>query len=190
MSDEEIYDRREQTLVKHLILRRYLERFAHIVGSYWSSITYVDCFAGPWNVRSDQLEDSSFAIALTELRKARDTHSQKGKALRLRCFFLEKDPEAFGHLEEFARGIPRADAEIEVLNGEFEDSVDKILRFIQRDARTFPFIFIDPTGWTGFRLKIIAPLLRLDPGEVLINFMTSHIRRFLKREGSRQGFID
>lgn len=73
MTSEEIYDRREQTLVKHLILRRYLEGFAHIVGSRWSSITYVDGFAGPWNVRSEQLEDSSFVIALEELRKARET---------------------------------------------------------------------------------------------------------------------
>ncbi len=188
MSGDENYERREQTLVKHLILRRYLERFAIIVGFHWSSITYVDCFAGPWNVRSEQLKDSSFAIALEELGKARGTHSQKGKALELRCFFLEKDREAFGHLAEFARGVP--DAEIGVLNGEFEDSVAEILRFIQRHRRTFPFIFIDPTGWTGFRLEVIAPLLRLNPGEVLINFMTSHIRRFLRHEGSRQGFID
>jgi hypothetical protein len=46
MIDEDIYDRREQTGVKHFILRHYLERFAHIVGSHWESITYVDGFAG------------------------------------------------------------------------------------------------------------------------------------------------
>lgn len=55
-----------------------------------------------------------------------------------------------------------------------------IVRFVERGgAASFPFIFIDPTGWSGFSLETIRPLLRLDPGEVLINFMTGHIRRFL-----------
>lgn len=80
MTDSELYLGREQTLVKHLILRKYLERFAHIVGTHWEVITYVDCFSGPWNVRSKQLKDSSFAIALEELRKARQTLSSKGRA--------------------------------------------------------------------------------------------------------------
>ena len=188
MSDDELYDRREQTLVKHLILGHYLERFAHIVGHSWPSITYVDCFAGPWNVKSDQLEDSSFAIALNELRKARETLAQKGKPLKLRVFFIEKHRSAFGQLEEFAKGV--RDAEVEILNRELEDSVEEILSFIRRGRDTFPFIFIDPTGWTGFRLEVIGPLLQLAPGEILINFMTEHIRRFLGHAPSRQSFID
>ena len=40
--DPEIYAGREQTLVKHFILQKYLERFAHIVGSKWDVLTYVD----------------------------------------------------------------------------------------------------------------------------------------------------
>lgn len=188
MSDDELYHRREQTLVKHLILRHYLERFAHIVGHSWPSITYVDCFAGPWNVKSDQLEDSSFAIALTELRKARETLAGRGKALGLRVLFIEKHRAAFRQLEEFAKGI--RDAEVKILNREVEDSVEEISSFIRRGQDTFPFIFIDPTGWTGFRLEVIGPLLQLVPGEVLINFMTEHIRRFLGHKPSRQSFID
>src|SRR5262249_52980905 len=42
------------------------------------------------------------------------------------------------------------------------------------------FIFIDPTGWTGFAMDEIARLLKVVPGEVLINFMTSHIIRFIE----------
>jgi hypothetical protein len=59
MSDKDLYVEREQTLVKHFILRKYLERFAHIVGTFADAITYVDCFSGPWNVRSEELKDSS-----------------------------------------------------------------------------------------------------------------------------------
>jgi three-Cys-motif partner protein len=184
---DSVYAGREQTLIKHVILRKYLERFAQIVGSYRDVLTYVDCFAGPWKVVSDDLQDSSFAIALTELRKARDTKQKRGRTLRLRCFFLEQDKEAFDQHEAFGKSI--TDAEVATHNAALEDSVSEILRFIEKSGATaFPFIFIDPTGWTGFALDTIRPLLRLEPGEVLINFMTEHIRRFLEApdEGTQE----
>lgn len=178
MSEADLYEGREQTLIKHLILRKYLERFAHIIGSRWNSITYVDCFSGPWNVRSDELKDSSFSIALEELRKARETHRLKGKNIELRCFFLEKDPEAYARLNQFAEKIH--DADVKTKNADLESSVDAITSFVrQGGSDTFPFIFIDPTGWTGFAMDVIAPLLRLAPGEALINFMTGHVKRFI-----------
>ena len=66
----------------------------------------------------------------------------------------------------------------ETQNAALEDSVDQIVEFAQREGpNSFPFVFIDPTGWTGFALDVIQPLLKLNPGEVLINFMTGHIRR-------------
>ena len=176
--DPEIYAGREQTLVKHFILQKYLERFAHIVGSKWDVLTYVDCFSGPWNVRSDKLDDSSFAVALNELRRARDTHRTRGRPIRLRCFFLEKDSVAYARLHEFADGI--TDATFVTRNATLEESIQAIVNFVSEGgSQSFPFIFIDPTGWTGFAMDTIQPLLRFDPGEVLINFMTGHIRRFL-----------
>ena len=179
MSNDELYAGREQTLVKHFILQKYLERFAYIVGSRWDVLTYVDCFSGPWNVRSETFEDSSFAIALKELRNAKDALAEKpGRNVQLRCFFLEKNPTAFAKLEEFAKSVK--DAKIETRNATLEESVVNITDFVRRGGpKAFPFIFIDPTGWTGFEMKTITPLLRLSPGEVLINFMTGHIRRFL-----------
>ena len=190
MSNGDLYTGREQTLVKHLILRNYLERFAIIVGHRWDTITYVDCFSGPWNVQSDLFEDSSFAIALDQLRKARDFHQQHGRELKLRCFFLEKKKSAFLKLKQFTETI--ADAEIEPHNGALEDSVPLIVDFVRKGGRrSFPFIFVDPTGWTGFGMGTIAPLLRLKPGEVLINFMTEHIRRFIDspHEQTQQSFV-
>ena len=73
MATHEDYAGREQSLVKHYILRRYLERFAHIIGSKWTTITYIDCFSGPWQSATRDLSDTSFSIALCELRRARET---------------------------------------------------------------------------------------------------------------------
>ena len=88
------YIGREQTLVKHFILRSYLSRFAPIVLKNWNSISYVDCFSGPWNAHNNDLSDTSFAIALDELRKARDHYKSRGREVEIRCFFLERDKEA------------------------------------------------------------------------------------------------
>lgn len=192
MNEFELYAGREQTLVKHTILRSYIDRFAHIVGSFWNAITYVDCFSGPWNVQSGELRDSSFHIALEELRKAK-AHLREalGRDFALRCFFLERDPDAYRQLDQFARSV--TDAEIATKNAALEDSVADILAFVSsRQNDAFPFIFVDPTGWTGFAMTTIAPLLRLHPGEVLINFMTGHILRFAEHSDPaiRQGFDD
>jgi three-Cys-motif partner protein len=130
LADTVTYTGREQTLVKHFILRKHLERFAHIIGAHWDTITYVDCFAGPWNVRSERLEDSSFHIALEQLRKARATHRQRGREIRLRCFFIEKDVKVFQLLRAFAERTE--DAEIETRNSELEDAIDPIIRFGKR----------------------------------------------------------
>lgn len=184
MSEGDLYADREQTLVKHFILEHYLELFAHIVGSAWDALTYIDCFAGPWNARSARLEDSSFALALAQLRAARtnlaDLKLARGRPpLELRCFFLEKDAAAFAKLREFANNVQ--DAEIATKHGTLEESVDEIVAFVaKRQNVAFPFVFVDPTGWTGFRLDVIEPLLKLRPGEVLVNFMTKDVVRFVE----------
>ena len=146
MSDTDLYTGREQTLVKHFILRHYLARFAIIVGHRWDTITYVDCFSGPWNVQSDDFHDSSFAIALEQLRKARDIHkSRTRRTLKLRCVFLETNRSAFAKLKQFVSGI--TDVEIELQNKALEDAVPFILKFVKNGgSRAFPFIFIDQIG--------------------------------------------
>ncbi|MCY1023986.1 three-Cys-motif partner protein TcmP [Pyxidicoccus sp. MSG2] len=186
---QELYDGRDQSWVKHFILRKYLERFARIVGSKWSPITYVDGFSGPWNTQSSAFKDSSFAIALDELRRARDTLKAREIELGIRCFFIEKNRAAYQHLHDFAKTT--SDADVCTKNCEFEEAIPEILRFIRAGGRSgFPFIFIDPTGWTGFAMDEIRPLLELEPGEVLINFMTKYIRRFVNspQEVHRESF--
>lgn len=181
MSANDAYAGREQTLVKHAVLRTYFSRFAPIVLSHWKSITYIDCFSGPWNAHADDLSDTSFAIALDELRKARKVQQEKGRHVDLRCYFLEKDRKAYAKLRAFAAAA--SDVAIETRNAELQGSVQEIVGFVQRGGlHTFPFVFIDPTGWTGFAMDTIAPLLRLNPGEVLINLMTKDVRRFIESQ--------
>ena len=73
--------------------------------------------------RSDCHEDASFAIAVNELRAARDDLARQKPErppVKLRCFFLEKDKAAFERLCEYVNQI--SDIEIERRNAEFEES--------------------------------------------------------------------
>jgi three-Cys-motif partner protein len=179
MIDESLYEGREQTYVKHYILSEYLALFSPIIGSYWTKINYIDCFAGPWEARAPDLQDTSFAIATQQFRRTREQLAQRGRDVTFRCFFLESDAEPYQRLKQFADSV--TDIEIKPLNRKLEDSVDDILSFVQDGGSgAFTFIFIDPTGWTGFAMEKIRPLLAIRPGEVLINFMTGFIKRFVE----------
>src|SRR5438132_12145521 len=97
------YHGREQTLVKHVILEKYLLRFALVVGTWADTINYVDGFSGPWNLRSENFADSSFAIALRVLRMAREALRARGRSFNLRCFFIEANPKSYERLDQVAR---------------------------------------------------------------------------------------
>lgn len=188
LSQDDIYVDRVPSFVKHRLLEEYSIQFAHIVGFKWNVINYVDCFSGPWKARTTGFRDTSFSIALEQLRKARHTHS----SLSLRCFFLEKKISSYKKLKEFAGRENGIDGTLILTkNAALEDSIDDIVSFVEQGGeKAFSFIFIDPTGWTGFSMEKITPLLKLKNSEVLINLMTGDIRRFVESsdEATRDSF--
>lgn len=186
MTDPNLYKGREQTAVKHEIFGRYFLRFACIVGGQWESITYVDCFSGPWKEKSADYSDTSFGIAIKHLREARDAvRKTKGKNLKLRCYFVEKDPAAYKRLEAHAAKHRGPDLDIVTYEGEFEAAIPEIIKFVKAGGpHTFPFFFIDPTGWTGFDMNKLAPIFELHKVELMINFMTAFVSRFCKTDAS------
>ena len=190
MADAAHYEGREQTQIKHFVLEKYLERFAHIIGSWNDCISYVDCFSGPWENKATDMSDTSFAIALRELKAARENHAANGRYIKVRCLFLEKDRTAHAKLDEFARQQTSATASIETLKTDLLDAIPAINQFLDAGGpKSFPFLFIDPCGWSGFDIKIIGPLLRRQPSEVLVNFMTEDIRRWVTTRVTHPGLI-
>lgn len=174
MKEVEYYRGREQTYLKHFFLERYLERVAYIIGWNYPNFVYVDGFSGPWKSDDEAFEDTSFTIAINKLRQVQTNLRKAGKNPQIRCLFVEKVPTAFRQLKGATTEV--SDIGAEALQGEFEDRIPDILRFV---GSSFSLVFIDPTGWTGFGLRNIASILQHQPGEVLINFMFDHINRFL-----------
>ncbi len=173
MKPPEFYVGREQTYLKHFFLERYLERVAYSIGSFADEFVYVDGFSGPWQSADEAFEDTSFGIAIKKLRQVREGLAAIRRHPRFRCLFIEKDAAAFRSLEHAVAAV--RDIEVQALNGEFETLIPHIQEFVRR---SFALVFIDPTGWTGFGLRRIQPILRLRC-EILINFMFDHVNRFL-----------
>jgi three-Cys-motif partner protein len=171
------YEDREQTAAKHQILSRYLSAFVPIVGSWASDISYIDCLAGPWESVDPNLRDTSFARAIEVLRSTRSVLTARGKSPSMRCLFIDKDPVAFAQLKEYCARV--SDIEVNPRNWDFTSHIDDVVRFAKERPKSFPFFFIDPTGWEPLQIDLIAPILRMNPGEVLITLMTSWITRFL-----------
>ena len=92
-------------------------------------------------------------------------------------FRSEEDPEAYANLRDAVAPFHKAggDFEVRTYQGKFEDSIAMIQGFI---GRSFPLIFIDPTGWTGYPFEKIKPLFQRNKCEVLINFMYDFVNRF------------
>ena len=171
------YEDREQTAVKHQVLTRYLSAFVPIVGSWASDIAYIDCLAGPRESADASFRDTSFARAIEVLRSTRKVLAERGKFPRMRCLFIERNPTAFGQLKQYCDGV--SDIEVNAQNWDFTEHIDNIVRFAKEQPKSFPFFFVDPTGWEPLQIDVIAPILSMNPGEVLITLMTSWITRFL-----------
>ena len=172
---------REPTEAKHFILKRYLQALVFKVLTF-QDITYVDGFSGPWETQTENFSDSSFMIAISVLRDAQKQYMERtGVRRRVRCFFSETDPEAFAQMKQAVAPFhrPAENFEVKTYFGKFEDAVSEIETFI---GGSFPLIFIDPTGWTGYPFDKIKPLFARPKCEVLINFMYAFVHRFVHSE--------
>lgn len=187
MKEVSYYGGREQTYLKHFFLEKYLERVAYVIGYNQSEFVYIDGFSGPWKSEDEAFEDTSFVIAINIFRRVREGLARRGKHPRIRCLFIEKDPQAFAALQDAIGGV--SDLEVTSLHGDFEALIPRIVSYVRN---SFSLVFIDPTGWTGFGLRKIEPILKHRPGEVLINFMFDYINRLLDHPDDRitAGFDD
>src|SRR4028118_188188 len=158
--DRNWYAGREQAFVKHTFLDSYLGRLFNKVASSRDSIVYIDGFAGPWKSATDRFDDTSFGLALNQLRGAK---RQAGRQIRAIAHLVERDEVAFAELSKVVDRYP--DIEIVPHRGDFHDALPHILKDIPRDA--FTFSLIDPKGWLLDPKRLQPPLAPAHPQAVL-----------------------
>ena len=174
------YFGREQTYLKHRVLKCYLESWAHKMcsRSKYSSqpikLWYIDCFAGPWKSADEELKDTSVFIGLNALGEALKTWSGWNYNVSVGAVFVEKDPQAFTSLQQFLDNSEHKFPK-HAFNGEFGLHIDQIQKVVGNDPA---FLFVDPTGWTGAALKYIKPLALAPKRDIMVNVMYDYINRF------------
>jgi three-Cys-motif partner protein len=166
------YAGREQSYVKHVFLERYLERLAHKIASVYPHVVFVDGFAGPWQSANEKLEDTSFGIALSALRRAKASWKARHREVKMFTFLVERDGEAYKKLAQVPARYP--DIAIKTYEADFLTILPKILKDLPRDA--FAFFLIDPKGWR-IPLARLAQMLARPKSEVIFNFMFDFINR-------------
>jgi len=170
------YKGREQSLIKHTLLRQYLVKLFMIIGRHEKRICYVDCFSGPWQAESEDMHDTSVAISLEIMKGCKQSLLAHSKDVHFRALFIEKDAKAHGQLEEFLSRDEWGQIETKALHGDFYNLRPDICNWCNDGS--FAFFFIDPTGWKEVvEIETLMPLLQRNKSEYLINFMFDFIRR-------------
>lgn len=171
------YVGREQALIKHTILKEYLEKLTAILAVTQSvfEFTYVDCFAGPWQVDESKMDSTSIAISLQVLQRCKKAVESRGGRAVIRALYVEQSNDAYPLLKKYLDENTPVGIETHSIHGEFVASRQKILDWV--GSKGSAFFFIDPKGWTEVKVNTLAPLLARPRSEFVINFMYEFVRR-------------
>lgn len=168
------------TVAKHLILKRYLDAWFPILGRYNDRINYIDGFAGPGEYEGG--EKGSPLLAIDAAR----SHIQGGTLpanVTIRFFFIEACPESAADLQcRLARLQLPPQCRTRVIQGDFASVIGGVLDDLRSSGRILAptFAFVDPFGFSGIPLNLMARILSYPKCEVFVNVMVDFINRFLQ----------
>lgn len=186
MASEIVWELEPHTKAKHELLRGYLGAwFPILASSGWNRrVLFLDGFAGP-GVYSNGAPGSP-VIALDALIK--HTAFSKLGETEFQFWFIEQDEARYTSLEqvvdEYWRALPGgrpANVHVHLLHTEFATVATDLATSMREQKKQLAptFAFIDPFGWKGVPLKVIADFLSFDKCEVLFNFMVDSVNRFV-----------
>lgn len=176
---EDCYVKREHTLIKHKLLKAYIEKLFMIIGMAQSVIWFVDCFAGPWKIEEEDsdLKGTSISLSADIMQNCQKIlRRDYGRDVKFKALYIEKDQSAYQRLKDYLTDKSTDNIEFYHMHGDFHDLRPQILNIV--GDREFVFFFVDPTGWKNcIEPKTLQPLLERGNSEFLINFMYDFINR-------------
>lgn len=191
MEINKAYEGREHSLIKHELLKGYLETLLYIVGvSGIRELVYVDCFAGPWGDETDSLSGTSIAISLDIPSKVRNTLAKVHRihGTKFRAIYIEETKKRYKLLSRYlTRNCPDG-IECHALHGDYSKLQDEILQLCGDNG--FAFFFIDPLGWTDVGIPKLEKLLKRPKSEFLITLMYDFFNRFKSKAALKNQVAD
>ncbi len=174
------------TKIKHAILREYLNGWLPIMATSNGRIVFIDGFAGPGKY-SDGAPGSPI-IAL-RARLEHRAFQVPGAAGRFSFLFIEERPDRAQALREeitlLEKELPFPPSlSYDVTCGTFESEVGALLDELDKTGtRLAPTLaFIDPFGFKGLPMSLVARIAKYPKCECLITFMYESVNRFLDHE--------
>jgi len=184
MKIDKAYEGREHSAVKHALLEGYLEKLLFIKGmSGTKEITYVDCFAGPYQDERDDIQATSIAKSLGILKKVRDALATQKKYVLMRAIYVEVKSKRYERLSSYLAGNTPNGIKTFHIYGDYSEKADEILE--KCGDKAFTFFFIDPEGWTDVGIPRLGKLLARPKSEFLITFMYDFVNRFVEKADLR-----
>lgn len=175
------WSRPPHTKAKHDLLVRYLQAWFPIMGRTVRRAVVLDAFAGPG--RYKQGEAGSPVLVVEALLDHRDFRNWSTCEFVL--VFNELDAERFTSLGEVLQEIcqERAPWPANVKmpaprNQSFEDLARDMLASLNGNQLAPAFAFLDPFGFSGIPLHLIAELVSFPKCELFIYFDINNINRF------------
>jgi len=97
--------------------------------------------------------------------------------------FVESNASHAAHLRKVLGELsPPQQFKISVIDGKFRDCLDEILNMLEAERKSLAptFAFVDPFGFSGIPMSLMARILKFERCEVLVNIMVDFINRFLE----------
>lgn len=158
-AEEFFSDLKEWSSRKLSIIRKYVDGFATILGSWHKEIYYVDGFAGR-GIYDKGEKGSPVLVA-----EASQGFQQRNKPFTLMCLNIEKDHDNFTNLSTATKSFGKL---VENLEGTFEENIDAILSKIAGKPAVF---FIDDFGIKGTDWDTVEKVIaRKDTTDLWIRF--------------------
>lgn len=181
MTRNNIWDitNRQQTQIKLEILRKYLKAWAIVIGSYFPTAYFVDCFAGRGRYHLGGQKDNvagSPIIGLETSLEVKKIKQKKGISFDLKIIAIEPDKDNVKCLKKFAKEAdPKSEIKWQLFESEFSTAISSILSKIS-DAPTF--FFIDPYGIKGINKNTLDLIVnRKGSTEIFLNYMKMGVQR-------------
>lgn len=180
-----VWDIDRHTKAKHFILKSYLGGWFPILSSWAGRIVYIDGFAGPGRYKGK--EEGSPVIAI---RTAVEHVLKLSKEMTF--LFIEARHDRRESLQrvlmETFPTLPK-NMKYSVSGAMFAEKVTQVLDGLDAKGATLAptFAFLDPFGFTGMPMDIVARILRYKRSEALITFMEGFINRFSESEAHEEG---
>lgn len=172
---------RPHTKLKLEIYKKYLDSWCTIFlnQEYYKDIYIVDCFAGSGRYKdSNESIDGSPLIAVKAAEESQqkfcDKSNKNKEYFRINCIFIEKNKECCENL----RGLLdpyRNNVNSEIINGDFNDVIEEVLRKIGSCAALF---FIDPYGIKPLKKESMIKIIgKVGPKDILLNYINEGVKR-------------